>query len=130
MCISTYRSKHDAENEPAEGPDDDGGRRSVRGQAGQGPERAQEHPQEPRLQELRLPACRANIRERENSCYTSPISHPFTSFKHPRRKRNKQTKPPKQNQPTTSNKPKNPPQTHTHKTTSKPNQTNKSPPNL
>lgn len=61
MRSPAYRSEHDPENEPPKAPDDDGGRRSVPGQAGEGPERAEEYPQEPRFQELRFPSCSANM---------------------------------------------------------------------
>lgn len=50
------RSQHDPEDQPAEAPDDDAGWRRGTGQPGQGPEWAEEHPQEPGLQELRLPS--------------------------------------------------------------------------
>lgn len=61
MQSPAYRSEHDPENEPPKAPDDDGGRRSVPGQAGEGPEWAEEYPQEPRFQELRFPSCSANM---------------------------------------------------------------------
>lgn len=51
----THRSKHDSENQPPEAPHDDPGRGGAPGQRRQCPERAQEDPQEARLQELGLP---------------------------------------------------------------------------
>lgn len=53
----TYRSKHDPEDQPPKAPDDDAGGRRGGGQAGEGPERAEEYRQEASLQELRFPSC-------------------------------------------------------------------------
>lgn len=53
---STYRSEHDSENQPPIAPQDDPGRGGPPGQWRQSPERAQENPQEARLQKLGLPS--------------------------------------------------------------------------
>lgn len=52
MGSPTYCSKHDPEDQPSKAPDDNAGRRSALGQAGEGPEWAEEYPQETCFQEL------------------------------------------------------------------------------
>lgn len=76
--IPTHRSKHDPENQPAEAPDDNPGRRRALGQAGQAPEGAQEYSQESCLQELGFPSCR---REEGNHYGASAGSYPRIKLK-------------------------------------------------
>lgn len=54
---STYRSKHDPEDQPAEAPQDNSRCGGVLREAGQRPERAQKDSQESCFQQLRFPSC-------------------------------------------------------------------------
>lgn len=53
----TDRTQHDANDEPAEGPDGDERRRTTARHRGQTPQRTQEDPQETSFQKLAFPTC-------------------------------------------------------------------------